>query len=492
MPFPQKITFLFRRNNRSQTAKEEVKISPENTSPNDPAVSSPIAAPSRLNAVNRFIREIRTNRAYLLIPVIAIFILFSGVAFSEISSPSGLFGRREVVSPLAANYSEHQEVAGIATESAVPEIDETENPIIDHDISLFPTTTPSLTSTPSPTSSPSFSPAPPANYTASRGRINFPNNKFGIYSYAGGDYVDLAAELVNSNGGDWGWILMPILLNERNSDNWNGIFNRAREKHLIPILQVSTTDNHIPSENEIDGIADFLGGLGWPTKIRPVTLFNEVNAAEYWGGKVDPEGYARILNHAIDKFHSLSGEFIVMNGAFNSSAHTVCVKTDLGVDTCYLGLDEYMRRMNAAVPGIFKKLDAWANHSYPHPGYRGSPYDSTSDQGRLTIRAYKYDLRLLAQYGVSLPVFITETGWPHSEGNSTHSEWLDQNTVANYYKIAFSEVWLPDPSIVAVTPFQLKRDDFYNFAFVGPDGSKFPQWNSITAISKIAGSPPAN
>ncbi|MEK7611347.1 MAG: hypothetical protein AAB486_03185 [Patescibacteria group bacterium] len=448
--------------------------------------------PPHLNKVNLFIKELRTNRVYLLIPVIALIILFSGVALSEALSPSGLFGQKEIVSPLAANISGHQEVAGIATESAVPETDETAESIIDQDISLPLTATPPPTSTPSLTSSPTPSVAPPANYTASRGRINFPNNKFGIYTYAGGDYVDLAAELVNSNGGDWGWILMPIQLTERNSENWNSIFNKAREKHLIPILQVSTNDNHIPSENEIDGIADFLGGLGWPVKIRPVTLFNEVNAAEYWGGKVDPEGYARILNHAVDKFHSLSGEFVVMNGAFNSSAHTVCVKTDLGVDTCYLGLDEYMRRMNAAVPGIFKKLDAWANHSYPHPGYRGSPYDSTSDQGRLTIRAYKYDLRLLAQYGVSLPVFITETGWPHKEGNTAHNEWLDQNTVADYYRIAFSEVWLKDPSIVAVTPFQLKRDDFDNFAFVAPDGSKFPQWNALTSISKVAGAPPVN
>lgn len=448
--------------------------------------------PTRLDKVRVFIKEMRSNRVYLLVPIIALIILFSGVVISEVLSPSGLFGRKEVVSPLASNFSGHQEVAGIATESAVPELEETENPVIDQDISPSPMPITSPTSTPLPTSSPTSPPAPPASYTANRGRINFPNNKFGIYTYAGGDYVELAAELVNSNGGDWGWILMPIQLTERNSENWNSIFNKAREKHLIPILQISTNDNHIPSETEIDGIANFLGGLGWPVKIRPVTLFNEVNAAEYWGGKIDPEGYARILSHAADKFHSLSGEFVVMNGAFNSSAHSVCVRTDLGVDTCYLGLDEYMRRMNAAVPGIFKKLDAWANHSYPHPGYRGSPYDSTSDQGRLTIRAYKYDLRLLAQYGVSLPVFITETGWPHSEGNSTHNEWLDQNTVANYYKIAFSEVWVPDPSVVAVTPFQLKRDDFYNFAFVAPDGSKFPQWNSITAISKVAGAPPIN
>lgn len=486
MAFSSRIAFLFKRNKTE--IKEDTVISTTtipSTELNTPPVI-PITEPTRLSAANQFIRELRTDRAYLLIPLITTTLLASAVILSESISPSG---KKEIISPLASSFSSHQEVAGIATESALPEIEE----VLAAEITQTPVPSPTeavITNSPSPT--PSSPPPPPVSYTASTGRISFTNNKFGVYSYAGGDFVDLAAELVNSNGGDWGWITFPMDINERNSANWNGIFSRMREKHLIPIIQISNINKQVPSETDIDGVVEFLAGLGWPTKIRPVTLFNEVNAGEYWGGKVDPEGYARILNHAIDKFHALSGEFIVMNGAFNSSAHTVCVRTDLGVDTCYLSLDEYMRRMNNAVPGIFKKLDAWANHSYPHPGYRGSPYDSTSDQGRLTIRAYKYDLRLLAQYGVSLPVFITETGWPHSEGNSTHSEWLDQNTVANYYKIAFTDLWLKDPAVVAVTPFQLKRDDFDNFAFVAPDGSKFPQWNSIVSIPKVSGAPPTN
>lgn len=347
-----------------------------------------------------------------------------------------------------------------------------------------------------PTTTP---PPPPANSTPNRGRINFPNNKFGVYAYAGADQVELAAELINSHSGDWGWILMPMDINERDSANWNGIFAKALEKHLIPIIQISKANinTQIPTGGEIDGIAEFLAGLGWPTKIRAVTLFNEVNASEYWGGKIDPEGYARLLDHATDKFKSLSGEFFVMNGAFNSSAHDTCTPTDLGGYSCYIGLDTFMRRMNNAVPGIFAKLDGWANHSYPHPSYGGTPWDNdgSRDQGRLTIRAYRYDLRLLAQYGVSLPVFITETGWPHREGNQTcpaNITCYDQNTIAQYYKAAFTDYWLKDPAVVAVTPFQLRRDDFDNFAFVAADGAKFPQWEAITSIPKVSGQPPAN
>jgi len=46
--------------------------------------------------------------------------------------------------------------------------------------------------------------------TANIGRINFANNKFGIYTNNAGGDIDLAADLVNSNGGDWGWILIPM------------------------------------------------------------------------------------------------------------------------------------------------------------------------------------------------------------------------------------------------------------------------------------------
>ncbi len=458
---------------------------------NAPETNPPITLPTGIkNRIWQSTARLRhLDHVYYLIPLLTLlFFLAAYLSVKYLALP--LLSTTAPISPLASSSalvnSESENVAGIATESAAAvEATVTVSPTPATDISTDQSPTPTPTTTPTPA-------AKPVNVTASRGRINFPNNKFGIYTYAGGDYLDLAAQLVNSNGGDWGWVTIPITLNERNSDNWNGLFSKAKEKHLIPILQISNTNNQVPSLTDIDGIAEFLAGLGWPTKIRAVSLFNEVNAGEYWGGKVDPEGYAQVLAHAADKFHALSSEFFVMNGAFNSSAHTGCVHTDLGVDTCYLSLDEYLRRMKSAVPDIFTKLDGWANHSYPHPAYRGSPYDSTSDQGRLTIRAYKYDLRILAQYGVSLPVFITETGWPHSEGNSTHSEWLDQNTVANYYKAAFTDVWLADPSVVAVTPFQLKRDDFDNFAFVAPDGSKFPQWNAIISIPKTAGAPPVN
>lgn len=432
---------------------------------------------------------------YLSLSVLlSLFFFVAQVSFGE-----SLLGYGKILSPLG-NENVKSSVLSEATPSAQLEessptalVENNTTPALKIVVPNTEVENNSKDSSPTPTNTPPTTPAVANTYSASVGKINFPNNKFGIYSFDNVEHLELAAQLVNSNGGDWGWVLIPIDMGSRDSGHWNSIFQKMKEKHLIPVLQVSN-GHKVPTEDDINGLADFLYGLGWPTKIRPISFFNEVNAGEYWGGNVDPEGYARILSHAADKLHGLSSEFIVMNGAFNGSAHTLCTKTDLGVNTCYISLDEYMRRMNNAVPGIFKKIDAWASHAYPHPGYRGTPSDRAPgyDNGRLTIRVYKWELGLLASYGVSLPVFITEGGWPHSEGKTTHPEWLSAATVASYYAQAFNNVWLPDRAVVAVMPFMLRRDDFDNFAFVGADGSRFPQWDAVAGIPKIAGQPPIN
>jgi len=334
---------------------------------------------------------------------------------------------------------------------------------------------------------PEATPAPtPAVVTTSKA-LGFTPNKFGIHLFAGPDQIELAAELVNSNGGDWGWATMTFPLANRNTAWWNEIFAKAREKHIIPIIQLSN-NGAIPSEAEISQAADFLASLGWPTKIRVISAFNEVNADEYWGGKADP-----------DAFKSRSPEFFVLNGPFNASARTVCVRTDLGVDTCYISEEVFLQRMNQAVPGIFTKLDGWASHCYPHPGYRGHPLttrvsgEADWEAGRNTMSSYKWELGLLRQYfGVSLPVFITETGWPHLEGTTEHPEWHPALTVAEYYKIVYRDLWGPDSRVVAATPFILKYDSYDNFSFIGADNGRFPQWEAIKSLPKTAANPPTN
>ncbi len=322
-------------------------------------------------------------------------------------------------------------------------------------------------------------------------RINFPVNKFGVHAFAGTDQVELAAQLVNSNGGDWGWVTFTMNINHPDAPFWNGVFAKCREKHIIPIIQLSN-DGAIPSDEQLNNMANFLHSLDWPTRLRCVSVFNEVNASEYWGWQINPESYAQTLDKIIDLLRGKNGDFFIMNGAFNASARGGRVTTDLGVTTDYLSEDTFLQRMNAAVPGIFAKLDGWASHCYPHPAYTSHPLATATPTLRDGMSSYKWELSLLANnFGINnIPVFITETGWPHEEGSKFHAEWHDQNTVAEYYKIAMRDLYGPDGRVVAVAPFILKYDGYDNFAFVKPNGEKYPQWQAIVSLPKTAGQQP--
>lgn len=108
----------------------------------------------------------------------------------------------------------------------------------------------------------------------------------------------------------------------------------------------------------------------------------------------------------------------------------------------------FLRWMLARQPNLAEAIDGWTSHSYPNPGFSGSPYAS----GRGTIRTFEWELRLLGDLGFekNLPVFITETGWSHSR--------LTPDEVSEYLSIASQTVW-NQPQIAAVTPFLFNYQD---------------------------------
>lgn len=324
----------------------------------------------------------------------------------------------------------------------------------------------------------------------------------GIYSYSDTPYLEEAAKLVNSNGGDWGYILIPYNILESNPGQekvWNERFRLLCNRHVLPIIQLFHSGK-VPTDQQTAKAAEFLSELEWPTKIKIITVYNETNAAEYWDNKINPKSYAHVLNQTITELKKRDQNFFVLNGALNTSAVKEKITTDLGVNTEYLDAETYMKRMNAAVPGIFKKLDGWAAHAYPNPHYLGKPLDlRPSDRPEFeiyqgTMSSYKYDLELLKPYGAgNLPIFITEMGWPHREGTTIHSEYLPASTVADYYRTIYQQVYMQDDRVIAVIPFIIRLDGgLDNFAFVTKDGKKYPQYNAIFNLKKNAGRPPLN
>jgi hypothetical protein len=307
------------------------------------------------------------------------------------------------------------------------------------------------------------------------------NNKFGLYVYAEQkEFFELAQNLVNSSGGDWGYVLIPYnVATDRDYDKWRGVFDRLYNKHLIPIIQLWAVD---PSnyKDQTKEAAKFLDRFIWPIKERYISVYNEPNDSKFWYGRVDPFEYARILNYTVDTFKEQNTSFFMINGALNTSAPT---------DSNHMDAFKYMYYMNQEVMGIFNKLDGWASHSYPQPNFSGDP----NDFGRWSIRAYEDELEFLKnKFGVTkeLPVFITETGWAHAEGELYNASYLPVNTVAKYFKKAYEDVWLKDVRVRAVTPFTIWYDPpFDHFSWVNKDNVPYKHYEVIKRMRKVKGTP---
>lgn len=332
----------------------------------------------------------------------------------------------------------------------------------------------------------------PASVLAQENPVAVPNNKFGIHLIQGTpDESSPAAELVNTNG-DWGYVTVLIESKDRKEDKWKEFFNDLRRRRLIPIVRLATQPEgnnwKRPYEGEERAWADFLDQLNWPTKNRYITIYNEPNHGQEWGGVSDPKSYAEILSKTIDALKKKNPDFFVLNAGLDASTPQE--------PPLYIEELNYMRQMNEAVPGIFQKLDGWVSHSYPNPGFIGSPMG----QGKGSVRTYLWEQQVLKnEFNVTktLPVFITETGWKHAEGITNQASLPSAKTVSEYYEYVFSNVWI-QPNIVAITPFLLDYQEppFDHFSFkrinsqVKDGESKFyPMFDVLKNMPKISGKP---
>ncbi len=317
-----------------------------------------------------------------------------------------------------------------------------------------------------------------------------PNNKIGMYVHNIAKDIKDSAKLINSNGGKWGYVLLTMNIDDRNKSGLQELLDAAKSSSLIPILQISNNSICKVDKMDFEGLAKMLNGLKWPSTHRYISIFNEMNAKDYWCQRIAPNEYAQALNKAINAFKGKSSNFFIMPGAFNSSART---------QDRYMSEDSYLIGMNNAVPGIFNKIDGWSTHAYPHPNFSGDINNLPSHYGaRDTINNYTWERALLKNnFGVgALPTFITETGWLHKEGQNGCVQYSQNNllsaiTVSSRFKDAYTNYWLSDPTIVAITPFIFRSKDpcASGFAWQKPDGSWYPQAEMLMAIPKTAGTP---
>lgn len=302
--------------------------------------------------------------------------------------------------------------------------------------------------------------------------ISIPNNKFGIHIIQAEDIPD-AAKLVNSSGGDWGYVTFVIQKDQRDIGRWQTVFNELRRQHLIPILRIATRPLgsiwEKPNSDEIDGWVTFLNSLNWVVKTRYIVLGNEPNHSKEWGGEINPLEYATWAKQFASALKTSSADYFIMAAPLDLAASNSKETMDALL---------FWRKIYLKESDFFTSFDGLASHSYPNPDFSASEYK----RGRNSIKSYEWELSVLKNFGVpNLPVFITETGWK-----------LDKpDNVAKKMKYAFESVWLEDKRVLAVTPFILNyaQPPFEDFSWRSKEGNFYPVYSEIQQIQKIKGKP---
>jgi len=302
------------------------------------------------------------------------------------------------------------------------------------------------------------------------------NNKVGVHIFDPNE-IDKVSDLVNTNGGDWGYVTVPLRADDRDRDKWQQFMHKCSQYHLIPIIRLATIIKgdywSKPSEFDYIDFANFLNDLDWPIKQRYVIVYNEPNHASEWGNEVNPNQYAHELNRTITFFKEINTDFFMLPAGLDAAAPN---------NATHMNWKKYIYQMWSATSDSLTKLDGWNSHSYPNPAFSGSPNDKHDH----SIRSYQYEIQLYRQLtGKDIPIFITETGWSNQN--------ISNDNVANYLKQAFTTVWNSE-QIMAVTPFVLQAGagHFVPFSLLDSSGNPKPQYQTLKWLSKVKGNPQLN
>jgi len=308
-------------------------------------------------------------------------------------------------------------------------------------------------------------------------------NLFGLHLTQTAD-LDSAKNIINSSGGDWGYVTIVIRTDQLDKNTWQDFFDNCRKYHLIPIIRLATImeNNYwkIPTKSDIDNLANLLNSLNWPMIPKYIVPFNEINHASEWGGAVDLKNFVDIFIYTSEKFKSYNSNFFILSSPLDLAAPENFPKTK-SAKNIYQEIYQYN-------PKYFEIIDGLASHSYPNHGFVGIP----SDNSQYSIRGYQWELNFIRNLGINktYPVFITETGWPHREGKSKNNQYYSLKTAVEFYKKALN-IWRQDERIMAVTPFiyNYSQDPFDHFSWLNPQGQLYPEYQQIIDLPKNKNNP---
>lgn len=280
------------------------------------------------------------------------------------------------------------------------------------------------------------------------------SNIFGLHLSDTQD-IDKAAPIINSNGGDWGYVTVVIRGDLLNKQVWQDFFDKCRILHITPIVRISTIMENgywkKPEFSAIDSLTSFLNSLNWPQEKQIVTLFNEPNHASEWGGGVDVKDFVDMSSYTAKKLKTLNPNFYILSSGLDLAAPSNLPNFESAIN--------FYQQIISYKPDYFNDIDALANHYYP----ANSPHN------------YIWELNLLKKLGIKkdLPVYITETGFQNKK-------------VAPKLLINYLNLWQKDNRIVAVTPFifNYPYPPFEQFSWLDRAGNLNYEYQKVVDFSK--------
>jgi hypothetical protein len=422
--------------------------------------------------------------------------------------------------------------AGQAPGTAVAQPTETPMPL--------PSATPLPTSTPRPPTETPAPDEPPKTPTPA------PVNKRGVHLLLDDGNVKFSEDVWDQHivwagrlSGLGGYAVEVIRSNDLDPVSWQTMVDLLDREGQIPIIRMATFKDEQNQwwiapppdpdgkgyKSEADRWRRFFDAIEWKSETVLVTVANETNRPDEWGGAPDPAAYARYLRDVAEALRRVTSvKVLVLNGALDAYAPSATFGNTFAIDS-----ERYLEDMVAEVPDIFDHLDGWASHAYPlgpfgeHPGRQTFQIDDTRPTARPRrrppggimnrgVNGYEWELWKLQQLGLSkeLPVYVTETGWRHSTSQAPNSRDKDFATVgderfAEMVSLAYdgpsdgpAEGWTPwnkDPRVKAVALFALAgRPDIWghtNLLLIDALGQIQGVYSFAEALSRVYPGPSA-
>lgn len=296
--------------------------------------------------------------------------------------------------------------------------------------------------------------------------------------------------------GAGGTVTELVRLDDLDVAKWQHFMDLCAAHELTPILRLATTfdrevgrwnappldENGRSYQTIARAYANFVAALDWPSEPHFVIVGNEPNHGDEWGGRPDPAAYARFLRETAVALKDADPQAFVLNAGLDPyTPYTGSQPFANGL--WYMDSGTFLLEMVAAQPDVLDVLDGWASHPYPLGPFAAPPWEqiyqidimndaptpnyATPPDGIFNrgVNGYAWELWLLAQLGApELPVFITETGWRHSDSAYPNAalatDYLDLALRGNNGRFPqFPETgwtpWLADERVVALTPFAL-------------------------------------